>query len=70
MKGNKDVIALLVYHNFNNSLPGSSFPTALKYNKKKMAKIKKLDGKDDRSDKESYRPISILPNKIVYERLV
>ena len=35
-----------------------------------MAKIKKLDGKDDRSDKESYRPISILPNKIVYERLV
>ena len=34
IKGNKDVTALFIYHNFNNSLSGFSFLTILKYDKK------------------------------------
>ena len=65
IKENKDIIASFVYHNFNNSLSGSNFPTALKY-----TDVKPVLKKDDKTDKENYRPISILPTLIkVYERL-
>ena len=48
IKRNKDVLALFIYHNFNNSLSGSSFPTVLKY-----ADIRPVFKKDDKTDKEN-----------------
>ena len=66
IKENKDVISFYVFHNFNNALSGCSFPTALKY-----ADVRPAFKKDDKTDKENYRPISILPNlSKVYERLM
>ena len=65
IKDNKDIIALFIYHNFNNSLSSSSFPTDLKY-----ADLRPAFKKDNITDKEKYRSISILPNiSKVYERL-
>ena len=66
IKENKDVISFYVFHNFNNALSSCSFPTALKY-----ADVRPAFKKDDKTDKENYRPISILPNlSKVYERLM
>ena len=67
IKENKDVVAFFVYHNFNNSLLSvSSFLTALKY-----ADVKPFFKKDDKTDKENYKPISILPTlSNVYERFI
>ena len=48
IKGNKDVLALFIYHNFNNSLSGSSFPTGLKY-----ANVRTVFKKDGKIDKEN-----------------
>lgn len=31
IKEKKDIVALFIHHNFNNSLSSSRFPTALKY---------------------------------------
>ena len=56
IKENKDIVAFFIHHNFNNSLSSSTFPTALKY-----ADVKPVFKKDDKTDKENYRPISILP---------
>ena len=70
IKGNKDVIALFIYHNFNNSLSSSTFPTGLKY-----ANVTLVFKKDGKTDKEKNKPISILPNiskvygKLIYDRL-
>ena len=65
-KETKDIVAFGIHHNFNNSLPSSNFPTALKY-----AKVKSVFKKDDKSDKENYWSISILFSLgKVYERLV
>ena len=61
-----DIVSYFLYHNFNNSLPCSTFPTAMKY-----AEVTPIHKKDDKTDKENYRPISILPNlSKVYERLM
>ena len=50
----------------NNSLSSSTFPTALKY-----ADVEPVFKKDGKTDKEIYRPISILPNlSKAYERLI
>ena len=66
IKGNKDVITLFIYHNFNNSMSSSSFPTGLKY-----ADARPVFEKDEKTDQENHRPISILPNiSKVYERLM
>ena len=66
IKENKDIIAFFIHHNFNNSLSSSTFPTALKY-----ADVKPVFKKDDKTDKENYRPTSILPTlSKVYERLI
>ena len=49
----------------DNSLSSSTFPTALKY-----ADVEPVFKKDGKTDKEIYRPISILPNlSKAYERL-
>ena len=62
VKENVDIISHFLYHNFNNSLSCSTFPTGMKYAD---------DKKDDKTDKTNYRPISILPNlSKVYERLM
>ena len=64
IKENKDVISY-VFHNFNNALPSSSFPTASKYSDLRPA------FKKDKTDKENYRPIRILPNlRKVHEKLM
>ena len=67
IKENKDIVAFFVYHNFNNSLLSvSTFLTALKY-----ADVKPVFKKDDKTDKENYKPISILPTlSNVYERFI
>ena len=66
IKGNKDAIALFIYHNFNNSLSSSSFPTGLKY-----AEVRPVFKNDEKTDKENYRPTGILPNiSEMYERLM
>ena len=66
IKENKDIVAFFIHHNFNNSLSSSTFPTALKY-----ADVKPVFKKDDKTNKERYRPISILPTlSKVYERLI
>ena len=57
IKENKDVVSFYVFHNFNNALSSCSFPTAWKY-----ADVQPVFKKDDKTDKENYRPISILPN--------
>ena len=66
IKQNKDVVSFYVFHNFSNALPSCFFSTALKY-----ADIRLVFKKDDRTDKENYRPIGILPNvSKAYERLM
>ena len=65
IKENKN-IAFFIHHNFNNSLSSSTFPTALKY-----GNVKPIFKKGDKTDKEKYMPISILPTlSKVYERLI
>ena len=65
IKENKDV-SFYVFHNFSNALSSCFFPTALKY-----ADVRLPFEKDDKTDKENYRPLSILPNlSKVYERLM
>ena len=63
IKENVDIISYFPYHKFNNLLPCATFPTSLKY-----ADITPIHKK---TDKENYRPMSILPNlSKVYERLM
>ena len=65
IKENKDIVAFFIHHNFNNSLSSSIFPTALKY-----ANVKPVFKKYDKTDKESYRRISMIPTlSKVYEIL-
>ena len=47
-EGTKDVIALFIYHNFNNSSSSSSFPTGLNY-----VDVRPAFKKDDKTDKEN-----------------
>ena len=66
IKENVDIISHFLYHNFNNSLSCATFPTSMKY-----ADVIPIHKKDDKTDKENYRPIRILPNlSKVYERLM
>ena len=66
IKENVDIISYFLYHNFNNSLSCASFPTSMKY-----ADVTPIHKKDEKTDKENYRLISILPNySKVSERLM
>ena len=47
VKENADIISHFVYHNFNNSLSYSTFPTGMKY-----ADITPIHKKDDETDKK------------------
>ena len=65
-KENVDIISYFLYHNFNNSLSCATFPTSMKY-----ADVITIHKKDDKTDKDNYRPISILPYlSKVYERVI
>ena len=65
IKENIDIISYFLHHNFNSSLSCATFPTSMKY-----ADVIPVHKKDDKTDKENYRPINILPNlSKVYERL-
>ena len=57
VKENVDIISHFLYHNFNNSLSCSTFPTGMKY-----ADVTPIYQKDDETDKTNYFPIIILPN--------
>ena len=64
IKSNKDLFSHFIYHNYNNSLFSSNFPSNLK-----VADILPTHKKKDKSDIENYRPISILPTlSKIYER--
>ena len=66
VKKNVDIISHFMYHNFNNSLSWSAFPTGMKY-----AYVTPIHKKHDKTGKTNYRPTSILPNlSKVYERLM
>ena len=65
-KENIDIVSYFLYHNFNDSLSCSTFPTCIKY-----AEVTPIHKNDDKTDKENYRPINILFNlSKVYERLM
>ena len=67
IKENKDNVAFFIHQNFNNSLSNSSFPTALKYANVKPVFFFFFN---DKTDKENYRLICILPTlSKVYERV-
>ena len=57
IKENVDIISYFLYHNFNNSLSCATSPTSMKY-----ADVIPIHKKDDKTDKENYHPINILPN--------
>ena len=64
VKENIDIVSYFLYHNFNNFLPCSAFSTGMKY-----PEVTPIHKKDDKTDKESYCPISILYNLgKVYEK--
>ena len=64
IKSNKYLFSHFIYHNFNNSLLSSNFPSNLK-----AADILPTHKKKDKLDIENYRPISILPTlSKIYER--
>ena len=66
IKANEELFSYFLYHNFNNSLFNSNFPSILK-----KADITPVYKKKDKSDKENYRPVSILPTlSKVYERCI
>ena len=64
IKSNKKFFSHFIYHNFNNSLFKSSFPS-----NSKAADILPTHKKKDKSDVENYRPIIIFPTlSKIYER--
>ena len=66
MKENMDIVSSFLYHNVNNLLSCSTFPTVMKY-----TEVTPIHKKDDKNDKENYHPINILSNLCkVYERLM
>lgn len=67
IKENKHVMALFIYHNFNNPLRSSSFTTGLEY-----ANVRPVFKKDNKQyGKLQTRPTSVFPSiSKVYERLM
>ena len=62
----KEIIIFFTHHKLNKSLSSSTFSMALKY-----ANVKPVFKKDDKAQKENYRPISILTIfSMVYERYI
>ena len=57
IKKNSDIFSDILFKEFNKSLEICKFPSCLK-----MANVTPVYKKDSRSDKDNYRPMSILPN--------
>ena len=57
IKKNPDFFSDILFKEFNKSLEICKFPSSLK-----MANVTPVYKKGNRSDKDNYRPISILPN--------
>ena len=58
IKKNKDLISFYVYHNFNESISNSLFPTP-----EKCLDVRPTYKKDYKTDKTNCRSNSIVPNK-------
>ena len=66
IKNNSDIFSKIFQANLNNAIETSTFPERLK-----DADVKPVFKKDSRTDKNNYRPISILPNiSKIYERCI
>ena len=64
IKQNADIFSEFFFININHSINNSTFPQQLKW-----ADVKPVFKKNSRTDKENYRPVSILPNiSKIYER--
>ena len=57
IKQNGDIFCEFFFVNINHSINNSTFPEQLK-----LADVKPVFKKNSRTDKENYRPVSILPN--------
>ena len=61
---NMGIVSYFLYHNLNNSLSCSTFPTVVKY-----TEVIPIHKRNEKTDEKNYCPISILPNlSKVYER--
>ena len=66
IKTNSALIANFIFHNFNNSLSNSNFPSELK-----KAMVIALHKKGDKNKLTNYRPISLLSNLgKIFEKIV
>ena len=66
IKENSEIFARYITAAFNDAISSSIFPKSLKF-----ADIKPIFKKNSRTDKENYRPISILPNlSKVFEKIL
>ena len=64
IKDNKDLFSYFISASFNNAVNKGIFPDELKH-----ADIKPIHKMESRNEKESYRPVSILPNlSKIFER--
>ena len=64
VKSNLDIFSNFLYHDFNNCIVDKTFPAVLK-----NSEVTPVFKKGDRTNKENYRPISILPNlSKIYEK--
>ena len=64
IKQNADIISEFFFVNINHSISNSTFPEQLKW-----ADVEPVFNKISRTEKENYRPVSILPNiSKIYER--
>ena len=64
IKNNSDIFSKFFQANPNNTIETSTFPKQLKYDD-----VKRVFQKDSQTDKENYRPISILSNvSKIFER--
>ena len=64
IKNFKDLFAIFIYNNYNKCLLDETFPEDLK-----TAEVAPIHKKKKRTDKNSYRPVSILSNiSKIYER--
>ena len=70
IKQNADIFCEFFFVNINHSINNSAFPEQLT-----LADVKPVFKKNSRTDKENYRPVSILPNiskiceKCLYKQL-
>ena len=66
IKSNSEIFTDALYSEFNRSLETSAFPPSVK-----LANVTPVHKKCNRSEKDNYRPLSILPNlPKVFERCI